>query len=467
MKKKLFLSALVLLFCLSFSFAASQAEVSDVNQGHVVPTWYEEPERQERRNTTAFTGKGVSTSKRQAELLAYSDLCANISDFTGSGLGEIDYREISTKGTLKEYGLEIKKSYSTYNGATYAYYVLATASNEELALHRSAQVVDYYNKLAQIESSILEGDKCMTEGNYVGALRNYIDSMCVSYGMEGVQPDYTFDAIYSEVKSILDLMYFSVRNQSSSTGDIQMYLRIREGIIPFNVPDSEICLDYTLTDVKGEEYSEQYVLSTDSKGRFVFSPKSFGVTSGSLVTFSLNLGKVLDKLEKVNSEAAATLRALVDKNAYHYVYYKDYSMGSILIAGLDYMVNGTYYESHISTEYLANQFAKNGAVCSPLYVESDLSDAQIISKSMSDYRGFGCVLITRIAVTSSVTSSTGQVITSAEGNAILYRISDSAILSQTEVINANGFGKDWESSYTDAYKTISEIVYNLIRNDYV
>lgn len=467
MNKKLFLSILALILCLSFSFASAGSEVSDVNQGHVVPTWYEEPERQERRNTTAFTGKGVSTSKRQAELLAYSDLCRNISDFTGSELGEIDYREISTKGTLAEYGLEIKRSYSTYNGATYAYYILATASDEQLALHRSAQVVDYYNKLSQIETSILEGDKCMTEGNYVGAVRNYIDSMCVSYNMEGVQSDYSFDSIYSEVKSILEIMDFSVRNQNSSTGDIQMYLRIHEGIIPFNVPDSEICLEYTLTDVKGNAYSEQYVISTDSKGRFVFSPKSFGVTSGSLVTFSLNLGKGLDKLEKVNKEAADSLRAIVAENAYRYVYYKDYSMGSILIAGLDYMVNGTYYESHISTEYLSNQFAKNGAVCSPFYLDSDLTDEEIIAKSLADYRGFGCVLITRIGVTSSVESSTGQIITSAEGKAILYRISDSAVLSQTEIINANGFGKDWESSYTDAYKTISEIVYNLIRNDYV
>lgn len=461
---KVFLFALLLVCISCVSLDVDKAQITE---GHVVPDWFEEPQKSARWNTTAFVGKGVSVSKRQAELLSYTELCSGISDYTGSELGEIDYREISTKGTLDEYGLKITKTFVTYNGATYAYYILAVAENDALASHRSAGVVEYYNKLERIESSILSGDQCMIAGDYVGAIRNYIDSMCVSYGMSGVDDEYSFDAIFSEIKSVLSIMYFSVRNQRQNTGDIQMVMRIDEGVIPYNIPGSEVAVKYSVTDVKGSEYFEQYVMVTDSKGRVTFSPQSFGVASGSTVSFSLNLDSDIEKLRKVNASAAEELKQMADSCTYSYTYTTDYSMGPVLIAGLDYGINGDFFESHISTEYLVGQFSHNGAVSSSYFVTSDMTDEEILKEAQENYRGFGCLLVVRIAVTGTIDSSTGTVIAFAEGNAKLLRISDGAVLYETEIINSNGIGESREEAYADAFRTVSEVAYNIIRTEYV
>lgn len=465
MKKNCLVGFVLLCLCL-VSCATSNVSRLDILNGHSEPSWYGNTSRLAGKNKIAFTGKGVSLSVRQAELLAYTNLCENISKYTGSPVEEEDYRELTTDKTLSSLGLKVKKTYTSYNGANYMFYVGAVADESSFDGHRSPEVIEHYRQLEEIERLILEGDSCIKNGNYVGAVKKYLQSMAISYYLDDVEQEYSYYEILKEVKSILESMFFLYKPVRQNSSDLAVTLWIKESIIPAEVGFADILASFSVRDFEGNSYTEKFVYTTDNLGKFVFSPSVFKSESDGNVTFFFSVLDEIDVLMKIDPQNALELRKTVEEKSFSYEYEKPFEKDSVVVSELWYRDNGTFIDSEPGMG-LVSKFVNEGATCYRMLMHSDAEDSELLEFAKKNYTGTTYLMILKVEMTQLIDLPGGGKAALADGYSELYSISSGELIAQTGMMNSTGFGENTQKAMENAFESLENMAFNFIRTAYV
>ena len=118
------------------------------------------------------------------------------------------------------------------------------------------------------------------------------------------------------------------------------------------------------------------------------------------------------------------------------------------------------------SDYLTSKFVTDGADASAFYSELD-DEQDIIYEFNHSSRTEECMLVIRLGVVDVIESRTGLYVASAEGLVTLFNCADETVLYQSDVINASAFAQTEQEAVTEAFKTLSDIAYTLVKAEYV
>lgn len=432
------------------------------------PLWYYNPPVS--ASQISFIGEAVAETRRQAELLAFTDVIEKLSSYLGFAIDRAAYRELSTAGTITEYGLTVLKADVTAHAdGSFRVIVLASAPKEKISGLRSQSAIDLGERLELIESLILEGDEFIKTGKHVEGVRNYIKSMELSYGIDSRNLDssYSFDVILSEVIYILDSLRLTVGrgNPAGLTCDVRV---TRKG--PFISSPVELCpvkASFEATDAGNNRYSDSYSFVTDRDGYMTFLPVNPSVVITGNIVFSIDLDSEIASIEKLDPKAGAQIREVLSSKTGVFSYHRQYGMGPMAVSSIRFGSLRDFYDSKDSTAYIVSRFTDDGTSASACPADADLDDAVLIERAKKSYPEAGVLLILRSGVIDVVTSETGVSVASIEGQALLYRLSDGALLFDSSTVYSTGFGEDRESALLSGRVRFEDIIYTMIKAVYV
>ena len=130
--RKLLIILMVFLSLCVFTGCSSITSLIKANFSGM-PFWYYEPDSGAGKGNTGMVAEGIGIAERQAELLAYTNLIAILSDRVGYDLGSEAYRELSVMGTLSDFDLYIEDHHVTTGAdGNYHYYLHAVMDKELL-----------------------------------------------------------------------------------------------------------------------------------------------------------------------------------------------------------------------------------------------------------------------------------------------------------------------------------------------
>ena len=255
-----------------------------------LPFWYYEPEYGVGKGNTGMVGEGVSSTERQAELLAYTNLIAVLSDRIGYELGQEAYRELSVMGTINQFGLEIVDRFSVAaSDGNYHFYLHAVLDRELLDSATIDENKRRSSVSSEIESLVLEGDTFVKTGKELKAVENYIKAMTLSYGLDFIDSEYTYDALYPVVVDLLQSITVAVSSTRPELAICTISISRKGTFVSSAVESAEIKATYSAVDSKGEQYTDSFVYISDNDGRFEFNAINTSIVRKGTVTFSLNL----------------------------------------------------------------------------------------------------------------------------------------------------------------------------------
>ena len=461
MRRRILLTLLVVLLCLS-----SCTLFKSIATGY--PMWYYE------KNTNSlqlrFIGEATAETRRQAELLAYSDVSEKLSSYLGIDIDREAYRELSTSGTIEKFGLSIAESrISNTSDGGYRVIVLAVADREKADNYRSQQAKDLGATIEKIEELILEGDEYIKAGKDIMGVRNYLMSMALSCNIDGrnLDKEYSFDVILDEVLYVLNSIKIQVKNPDPKNLTCQVSVRRRGAILSTAVEQCPVKSSYVAMDAQNSAYNDSFVFYSDADGIAYFYAINPAVTITGNISFSINLDDEVAAIEKLDTEAAKKIRSVLDGITDVFEYHKEYSMGRIVVTSITFGNYRDYIDSEEASRRLVFLFEEDGAPAYANPADTDLRDEVLIDRARLTYPEAGILLIVRTGVIETVTSSTGVTVASQEGSASLYRLSDGERLFDSGTVNSVGFGTDAETALADSLNRIETIIYSMIKAFYV
>lgn len=433
-----------------------------------LPFWYYEPSYNIGKDNTGMVGEGAASTERQAELLSYTNLMEILSDRIGYDLGQEVYRELSVMGTINQFGLQVVDTFSAVSSdGNYHYYIHAVLDRALLENATSEENKRRTSLSEEVESLVLEGDTFVKTGKELKAVENYMKAMALGYGVDYIDSEYSYDSLYPVVVELLQSITVSV--SSSRPGDAVCTIEVqRKGtFVSSAVGSAEIKATYLAEDSKGEVYKDNFVYISDDDGRFTFNAINNSILRNGTVTFSLNLGEELDALLKVApEERTIELGNLIESKTLTFSYAKVYRRGSIAVSVVEHDSLGYVTGVKEISDYLTSKFVSDGADASAFYSELD-DEQDIIYEFNHSSRTEECMLVIRLGVVDVIESKTGLHIASAEGLVTLFNCADEVVLYQSDVINASAFAQTEEEAVTEAFKTLSDIAYTLVKAEYV
>jgi len=460
-RRRILLTLLVVLLCLS-----SCTLFKSIATGY--PMWYYE------KNTNSlqlrFIGEATAETRRQAELLAYSDVSEKLSSYLGIDIDREAYRELSTSGTIEKFGLSIAESrISNTSDGGYRVIVLAVADREKADNYRSQQAKDLGATIEKIEELILEGDEYIKAGKDIMGVRNYLMSMALSCNIDGrnLDKEYSFDVILDEVLYVLNSIKIQVKNPDPKNLTCQVSVRRRGAILSTAVEQCPVKSSYVAMDAQNSAYNDSFVFYSDADGIAYFYAINPAVTITGNISFSINLDDEVAAIEKLDTEAAKKIRSVLDGITDVFEYHKEYSMGRIVVTSITFGNYRDYIDSEEASRRLVFLFEEDGAPAYANPADTDLRDEVLIDRARLTYPEAGILLIVRTGVIETVTSSTGVTVASQEGSASLYRLSDGERLFDSGTVNSVGFGTDAETALADSLNRIETIIYSMIKAFYV
>ena len=433
-----------------------------------LPFWYYEPEYGVGKGNTGMVGEGVSSTERQAELLAYTNLIAVLSDRIGYELGQEAYRELSVMGTINQFGLEIVDRFSVAaSDGNYHFYLHAVLDRELLDSATSDENKRRSSVSSEIESLVLEGDTFVKTGKELKAVENYIKAMTLSYGLDFIDSEYTYDALYPVVVDLLQSITVAVSSTRPELAICTISISRKGTFVSSAVESAEIKATYSAVDSKGEQYTDSFVYISDNDGRFEFNAINTSIVRKGTVTFSLNLSDEMAALEKAApGESTEKLKDLIESKTVRFDYAKTYINGSIAVSVIEHDSLGYVTGVTDIADYLVSKFKDDGADANAFYPELD-DEYDVIYEFNHSSRTESLMLVIRVGVVDVIESKTGMYAASAEGLATLFLSSSEAVLYQSDVINASAFEKTEEDAVTSAFKTLVDIAYTLVKAEYV
>lgn len=436
-----------------------------------LPYWYHNPEMGLSKDETPMLGQGSANTERQAELLAYDDIIGQLSDQVGYQLGREAYRELSVLGTILEFGLKVKNTYTAVEDGRYTVYK-QVAINEKLL----EQAMTEENKRrqtvsAEVKDIVLEGDEYVKDGKDLKAVSCYLRAMTLAYGQSYVNEDYGFDGLYPYVVEMIQSMRINIEEARMAYATCTVTLKRVGRFASSPIASAELMATYQAVDTRGEVYDDYFVYVTDDDGVVPFQSINDGLVRNGQIRFDLNIMEELDQLQAVVTETedltkVANLRALVNSKAAYFNYSKIFSMGSIAVAVIEHDQYG--YVTGVSdiSNYVTEKLQSDGAFATAFYPELDHED-EVLYEFQHSGRNENCLLVIRVGVIDNKTTDLGFSIANAEGIAFLYRRNSTEPLYSSDVINASAFAETPEEAAQGAFKNLADIAYTLIKAVYV
>lgn len=430
------------------------------------PLWYYEPSVAVHKNEKSFVATGLSTTERQAELLAFSNLSEVISSYLGFEITQENYRELVTLGTISEYSLNVEEKLSILKNGNYIVFLLAKADYENLQTFRTAEEIERENKADEIKALIKEGDGYLKDNEDLNGVSCYLRSMILSKNVKGLESQYSFDSIKQEVIEILKTTTLSIESYDSSKVSAFLNLRRKESLISSDVQNCKIKASYVSVDGRGNEYQDSFSYTTDKNGRIAFRIFNNAILKKGKVKFVFDLEEDIRALYEIDSSAAALIEGLVNSKSVSFEYDRTYALGKIGICVLEYDIEANLKNSVEFTNRLCAMVSSEGISCSPVRHGFAESDDALLKKAFEGKSDLGCLAILKTGPIDYQVSVTGVCSVSMEGQVVFYD-RNSRIIYQSEIIYSNGFGTDYQTAENSAFDNMCRIVYTLLKASYV
>ncbi len=432
-----------------------------------LPVWYYDPEVRTGTGYTGMFGEGHAATERQAELLAYSDIIDKLSKASGTTLSQESYRELSVLGTITQFGLTIEDRHTVTQEGQVAVYIHAKLDRKLLDQQTTSETKRRAALTEEIEKLVLDGDEYVKAGKEFMAIRNYMKAMAKGIGEDFIEEEYTFDPLYEVVVELLGSLTMSILNQKPESATCTLSLTRKGKFVSSAVSSAEILASYTAVDTRGYEYSDSFVYLTGEDGLFAFSTINETLSRTGTILFSLNLDSELQALSKApDQEKVENLRSLISSKSVVFSYSKAYALGSIATAVIEHDKLGYVTGSTVISDYMAELLEKDGAEVAPFHAELD-DELDVVYEFNHSGRTEKCLLVIRLGLTDTVKSNTGVCAASAEGLASLYICDPETLIYQSDVIYSSAFGETEEEAILNAFKTLADIAYALVKGVYV
>ena len=467
MVRRLFLFSFVLIILLALCSCSTFSAIIKSNMTGL-PSWYYNKDIGVGRGNTGIVGEGTASSQRQAELFAYSDVIAKLSALVGYELGQEESRELSVLGTLSDYNLTVADTFLLIGqDGSYSFYVQAAINRELLDRitseenKKKAQIVD------EVEALVLQGDEYVKIGQETKAAQNYMKAMALGYGLDYIDREYSFDELLEVVTELLDSLSLSFVFTRPDYGTCTIALQRKGTFVSSAVSSAEVLATYTAVDTRDVSYQDTFVYVTDSEGHLAFNPINKSLVRSGIVTFGLNLGEELERLEALaGTEALSGLRSLLESKQLVFSYAKIYALGSIAVAVIEHDELGYVTGVNSVSQYLTSKLSADGAQAESFYPELD-EEGDILYEFTHTDRTEDCLLVIRLGLTGQIESKSGVYCASAEGLATFFDVRSGEMLYQSDVIRSNAFSEDPDQAVTDAFRKLADIAYTLIKAEYV
>ena len=467
MKRRILIPAVLLFLVFALCSCRSLNAIIKSNMTGL-PVWYYENDMGVEKGYRGLVGEGVAYTQRQAELLSYSDVLAKLSDILGYELGQEEYRELSVLGTLTEFNLSVNDTFlSILSDGTYVFYV-HVAIDEDLLDKATTEEAKTRNQImAQVEDLVLRGDEFVKTGQETRAAKNYLQAMALSYGHEYIDYEYSFDELLDVVIGLLKNASLSFVSERPAEGTCTLSLSRKGTFASSAVKGAEVLATYTAIDTRGIEYEDKFVFVTDDQGQFSFNTINQSLARKGTVLFKLNLYEELETLEKLaGAEALSELRELLDSKQLVFSYDKAYSMGSIAVAVIEHDELGYVTGARATTDYLTAKLMADGAQAAAFYAELD-EEEDVLYELTHSAREEEWLLVIRVGLTGQIYSESGVYCASAEGLVTLFNTEYGFDIYQSEIIRSNAFADNAPEAVADAFRTLADIAYTLIKAVYV
>ncbi|MCQ2413137.1 MAG: hypothetical protein MJ057_09325 [Sphaerochaetaceae bacterium] len=458
--------ALILLFLLILCSCSSIGALLRSNISGL-PYWYYSPEMGIGRSKTALVGEGKASTQRQATLLAYADVVQTLSDMLGYDLGQEVYRELSVLGTITEFGLEIQDEFSMTQDGEVSVYLHAVMDEALIDQATTAERKRRAETARTVESLVLSGDDFIKSGQELRAIRNYLQAMAISYGLDYIDAEYSFDSLYDVVVDLLDSITLSLVSGRPANATCTISLQRKGTFLSAAVTSAEILATFDAVDTKGVIYEDSFVFVTDQNGLFTFNTINDALVRTGTVVFSLNLGDELDVLlQSTDAAKAQVLKDLADAKKVSFDYSRVYSRGDIAVSVIEHDTLGYVTGVTDTTDYLVEKFTSDGAKANSYYAQLDDEEDVLYDFQHSD-RTEACIAIIRVGQTTRVDSNTGNVYVGVEGLATLFDCRTSAVLYKSDVIYGGAFAPSYDEAVQQAFRKLADIAYSLLKVAYV
>lgn len=464
--RRFILISLIALMIMIFSSCSSVGALFKSNISGL-PYWYYSPNMGIGRSKTALVGEGKASTQRQATLLASSDLIRQLSERLGYELGQEVYRELSVLGTIGELGLKVQNEYSAFQDGEYVVYLHAVLNASLLEKATSAETKRRAETAKTIEDLVLEGDSYMKSGQDLRAVRSYMQAMGLSYGLDYISGEYSFNSLYDVVYSLLDDMRLTLVSSKPESAVCTISLTRKGSYMASAVDSAEILASFKAVDIRGEEYGDSFVFVTDSDGLFEFNTINNSLVRNGRITFSLNLDSELGALLAVDSSGKAEkLNELVRSKTVEFPYARTFARGPLAVSVIEHDTLGYVIGVTDTTVYLASKFLSDGAQVGSYFAKLD-DEEDVLYDFQHSGRSESCLLIVRVGQTTSVQSQTQNVYVGVEGLATLFDTRTSEILYKSDIILGGAFAPTYDEARDKAFRNLADIVFSLLKVAYV
>lgn len=431
------------------------------------PVWYEMPESRTKRGQVAFTGNGSGDSKRQAELIAYSAMADNISSYIGSEIGQKYYRELTTKGKISDYSLEMSEIVVT-SERPYQAWCLSVADKNVLDGFRTDEARSQIADEQAVRALVHEGDSFMRANRDVDGLKCYIRSMAMSSSLVNLEREYSFESIKNEVFSILDSLSINIVKTDSAEATCTVRVRRKEFLSYSAVVDSPIKASFLAEDVRNEKFYDLFIYKTDNHGDFLFSPLNYTFYRDGSVVFSIDLSQEINLLQYVARETYEQLKTVVDSKSVEFTYSRPVVDHDFAICSVLYTKGGKPRDSLFVSEIISERLKEDTISSEILPAEGEFSDSDFILNSIEkNFPDVEYAVIVLCEAVDDVKSDTEIYAVSVSGEVTLYSMKDRSVVKKSTLLTSNGFGKKYNEAEDSAFAEFAQLAYSIIKANYV
>jgi len=465
LRKILVVSTVLILFLLS-SCVTAGAVIRSNFEGR--PVWYYIPESQVRKGRTVFMGEGRATNERQARLLAFSNLFENIEFYFGTELEDEYYRELTVLQTIGDYDLSVSDSDVSYENGSYTVLLRATANTELIEKSRTESALNRQVILDQIYKLTAEGVEYMKSSMDLSAARKYMEAMLLAWNNKDVKEAYSFDSLLDECVRILDSVELNISSVDSKKATCLVSVFIKEGKLTSLVPSCSVIAKYHARSIDGKAYEDSFSFRTSEDGSFVFRPLNYSLERKGTVVLSLDVEDCIVALEKkAGKEAVSKLRSAFEAKKVSFDYEFEYTDKTVGLVMMDFDISGEQMGNEFSGNYFKQKFDEAGIRFVELTYDNSLENPEILKKYKESFADPGYLFISRIAVTDSIESKTGESIVSCEGSFSIYDTTVKDPIKGSEMIYSTAFGETQLEAQQKAFMNLADLFFSFLRSVYV
>ena len=325
------------------------------------PYWEQNSQYGLKKDMIGFIGYGESEDLSEAKLLAYEMLSSNISLYLGRELTLLEFRELITTDSIAELNISILNMYNTHEPDKYYYSVHAYSKLSVIGSFRTDEAKSLSVTVSKIENLVNEGDKCFIENKDVEGLSFYLQSLCLSKGLDNyLDKEYKYDSILAVVKDVLNnIKIILVSEDSSKISCILRVLRF-DTLLPSRVKNSDIVAFFNARDPAFTIYEDKYVFRTDENGDLYFYPVNANIVTEGSVKFTLNLYDDIKNLSYISPEDSDVLLKYLEENVTFIFNYSKLLNEKVAIFSYENSENENEVTENILADYLVNKFVSNG-----------------------------------------------------------------------------------------------------------